>query len=439
MFGLFSKKRKYSHLNEKERSFIEDELLWLQSCYSLKSIKDTPFVFLHDADFLLSVSKNLAEEFERICNRCRMDVSSVLLCVFDDLDSKTWEKWRLTSNADDSPTFELTDDDSKELFRADIFKSTLKDPFWSIFIFGHQLSGISLEKNNYMKRNDPAFFIYNDAAAIYLGYGIIAANCVDKPSPQEWTLTEQGYHFDKVIYAIAVICLMTNTDYKSLLPHLTERAASQLTYEAEILLKYGDTKINPEELTKRETIADLIDSFILHERNNNFKKVFDITQELLQFTPNDSNITNNAGYSLLRLKKYEEAVVWFNRSIEKDPYFSFPFNNRGYCFLMLGKYSQAKVDFDTAIELGQDNAYAWRNKAIYAMIQNKWNNVLELLNKAYEIDAKTELIHFYRSIAHSNLGNKDEALHFKKLSEEINEYNDSIFTFDTIFTPQNHS
>ncbi|MCU0432781.1 MAG: hypothetical protein MUC87_04940 [Bacteroidia bacterium] len=437
MFGLFSKKRKYSHLNEQLRLEIENQLLWFIACYGMGPLKEEPFVFAHDTGFLFHISSNLAKEYSKIGKRCRVDVAQTALYIFDDIDTRTWEKWEFKTDSEGEPFFEQTGDTNTDLYRIDIFRSTLKDPYWSIFILAHQLSAFSLISKKFLEQKSPDFISYNDAAVIYFGYSIFAANCVDKPAPQEWKLTQEGYYFDKVIYATGIMCLITNTEYKTLLPHLSDRAALNLRHEAELLIKFGETNVNRKEIEKCESQARLINLYNEYTKEHEFEKVFEVVQKMLEIFPDDCNLTNNAGYALLMLKKYEEAIPWFNRSAEKDPYFDYPFNNRGYAYLMLGNFSQAKTDIYTAFELNNDNSFVWRNKAVYSMTQGNFEHVLEWLAKARQLDKHTELIHFYTSIAHRNLGNMQEAEYHQKLSEELKEFNDSVFHFHTIFERQN--
>jgi Flp pilus assembly protein TadD len=52
-----------------------------------------------------------------------------------------------------------------------------------------------------------------------------------------------------------------------------------------------------------------------------------------------------------REKKYAEAISWFDRAIESDPYMAYAWHDRGICLRELGKDEEAQKNFDKAVEL----------------------------------------------------------------------------------------
>lgn len=437
MFGLFSKKRKYSYLDEKIRKSIEAEFLWLHSCFGALTRNQIPFVFPQHADYSIAISENLAIECLKICKRCSVDVSKIMLCVFDDLATKSWTKWKIVVEGDNAPFLARTHEDAKDYYSVDVFQSTLKDPYWIIFILSYHISGIALQVYGFLQKKDEDFQIYNEAAMIYLGYGIFAMHCVDKPAPPQWKLTLDGFYFDKAVYASAILCLIKKVDYKEILPMLSSRAALYFRHEAELLATFRETSVTPQETARWMKIAELSDEYAHIESPTDFDKKLSLLLQIDSVKPNDYMIVNDVGYVLLQQKHYAQAVEWFDRSIALAPYCDFSFNNRGYCRLMLGQIDEAETDIGTAIELNGENSFAWRNQAIFKMIAGDFEEAIRLLDKAYVLKPQTELIHFYYSVAHLNNGNSEEAARYRKLSEELKEFNDSKFDFTTIFERQN--
>jgi tetratricopeptide (TPR) repeat protein len=437
MFGLFSKRRKYSYLDERIRMVIDEQFLWLHSCFGKLTLDQKPFVFPQHADYSIAVSENLALECTEICKRCSVDVTKIMLCVFDNRGSNSWIKWKIVCEGDNEPLLERTQAEAADYYMVDIFQSTLKNPYWSILVLSHQISGIALQMHDFLQKEEQDFKVYNDAAMIYLGYGIFAMHCLGSPPPPEWKLTRDGLYFDKAVYASAILCLIRNVSYLEILPMLSSGTALHFRHEAELLEKFGETRVTKQEILRSMKIAEVADEYSRIESATDFDKKLELLLQIDSLHTNDYKIANNIGYILLQQKNYEQAIEWFDRSIASAPYYSFAFNNRGYCRIMLDQLEEAHTDIETAIELQRENSFAWRNQAICKIITGNFEEAIRLLDKAFVLLPQTELIYFYYSLAHLNNGNEQEAARYRTLSIELKEYNDSRFDFTTIFERQN--
>ena len=72
---------------------------------------------------------------------------------------------------------------------------------------------------------------------------------------------------------------------------------------------------------------------------------------------NSSKALNNIGLSLAQLKKYNEALTYFNRAIEKNPASAYAYGNRGTLFYQTGDKDKACADWQRSAELGNERAY----------------------------------------------------------------------------------
>ncbi len=66
---------------------------------------------------------------------------------------------------------------------------------------------------------------------------------------------------------------------------------------------------------------------------------------------------------MINLKRYEEAIQFFDKSIELDSSFSIIYVNKGVCLYCLNKFEESIVCFDRAIELNPNLSTAYNNKA----------------------------------------------------------------------------
>src|SRR5574339_296660 len=101
---------------------------------------------------------------------------------------------------------------------------------------------------------------------------------------------------------------------------------------------------------------------------------------------------NNKAVSLAELGKHEEAIFWYDKVIEINPYDVDAFNNKGISLGDLGKYEEAVTSFDKALRIDSDNLLALNFKAVALGNLGKKQDALETLDKALSIDPTDEAI-----------------------------------------------
>jgi tetratricopeptide (TPR) repeat protein len=65
-----------------------------------------------------------------------------------------------------------------------------------------------------------------------------------------------------------------------------------------------------------------------------------------------------------KLGRYDEAMVCFDRAIEKDPMQSGAWHNKGEALRRQDKYAEAIQQFDRAIEIDSAYSKAWNSKGL---------------------------------------------------------------------------
>jgi tetratricopeptide (TPR) repeat protein len=75
-------------------------------------------------------------------------------------------------------------------------------------------------------------------------------------------------------------------------------------------------------------------------------------------------IYGNRGIELVKLKRYEEAIGAFTRSIEIFPWFDFTHLSRAEAYYRIKKYPQALAGFNRAIELKPENPRSYYGRAL---------------------------------------------------------------------------
>jgi tetratricopeptide (TPR) repeat protein len=75
-------------------------------------------------------------------------------------------------------------------------------------------------------------------------------------------------------------------------------------------------------------------------------------------------IYNNRGNELLKLKRYNEAMIDFNKAIALYPNFEIAYINRATTFYFLGRYQEALRDYNHAIAINPDNHQPYYRSAL---------------------------------------------------------------------------
>jgi hypothetical protein len=105
-------------------------------------------------------------------------------------------------------------------------------------------------------------------------------------------------------------------------------------------------------------------------RMNTFSSPFllwDDAEKLVRDKPDAygvERIYNNRGNELLKLKRYNEAMIDFNKAIALYPNFEITYINRATTFYFLGQYQEALRDYNRAIALNPDNHQPYYRSAL---------------------------------------------------------------------------
>ena len=94
---------------------------------------------------------------------------------------------------------------------------------------------------------------------------------------------------------------------------------------------------------------------------------------------------NNFGYQRMKIGEFQEAIKNFDRAIEINEFYPYPYNNRGFAYLNLGELDKAIRDINYSIELDGDNSYAYKNRALYFLEINDKKEALANLKLAWAL------------------------------------------------------
>ena len=124
----------------------------------------------------------------------------------------------------------------------------------------------------------------------------------------------------------------------------------------------------------------------------------------IQFDSNNTELWNEKGMTLRRMKRYEEAFKAYDKAIALKPDYATAWNNKGVVFTYLNKYEEALKTYDKAIEIKPDYATAWHNKGLAFANLKRYEEALTAYNKAIEFKPDYALAWSYKGRTLANLG-----------------------------------
>ena len=129
---------------------------------------------------------------------------------------------------------------------------------------------------------------------------------------------------------------------------------------------------------------------------NKYEKAIQYYNKVIERHPEYAEVWEAKGNALYSLKKYKEAIECYDKVIEIDPKYADAWYDKGVALAHLKKYKEAIECYNKAIDMHPGYAAAWYNKAcVYSLIRNK-NDSLKSLQKAIKLDKK------YKKLAMNN-------------------------------------
>ncbi len=87
------------------------------------------------------------------------------------------------------------------------------------------------------------------------------------------------------------------------------------------------------------------------------------------------NLSSNKGDALYNLKKYNDAILNYDKSLEIDPNIAYVYNNKGNALRNLNMQKEAIQCYDKAIQLDPNYNAAINNKNNLMNYMKNWNYV----------------------------------------------------------------
>lgn len=194
----------------------------------------------------------------------------------------------------------------------------------------------------------------------------------------------------------------------------SNQGADKVIEEAEALTKRGEIS---EALALYNQAAELYpdNQFIFVNRgniyNNHFRD-YDAAiadyNKTLELNPKFSWPYLNRAIALGRLKRWDEAIVDYGRALEMDQNYASAYNGRAWSYCQIGKFEEAIVDADRAIKLKPNEANFYDTRAAAYIGLKRYEDALADLNTAIKLSPEG-WIYYNRAELYRLMGNEAKA------------------------------
>ena len=162
------------------------------------------------------------------------------------------------------------------------------------------------------------------------------------------------------------------------------------------------------------------------EKHQNFKKAEETYEKIASITQNEEDYYK-IGVIKFKLKKYEESIQAFDKTISLNPKHKKAYTNKGTNLIFLNKLKEAIEVFNKAIAIDPNYDIAYYQKGVAEEKNNDKQNAFLSLKKAYDI-TKNPYYALQAGIIANHLGRfKDSEKYLDRAMALIKEKNDIMF------------
>jgi tetratricopeptide (TPR) repeat protein len=117
-----------------------------------------------------------------------------------------------------------------------------------------------------------------------------------------------------------------------------------------------------------------------------YEEALSYFDQALELRPSYYSVLNNKGIALSKLENYEEAINCYNKVLRFDPKYPHALSNKGETLRKLGKHQEAMEYVDKALEINSKLPFIWLNKGETLMAMNRNEEAIKYIDKSLELD-----------------------------------------------------
>lgn len=138
--------------------------------------------------------------------------------------------------------------------------------------------------------------------------------------------------------------------------------------------------------------ADYVNCGVVNSFTGEHEQALAYYNRSLELDPENIYALNNRGYTYNLMEQYPVALADFDRVLQINPDFAYALNNRGLARFKTGHEEEGIRDIERSLVLDADNAYAYLNLGIYSRDKGDFETALQHFHRAQEMDRNTHQI-----------------------------------------------
>jgi len=136
----------------------------------------------------------------------------------------------------------------------------------------------------------------------------------------------------------------------------------------------------------QKDILELLNKAIRLDENRKYDEALGYLDKALEKKTNDAFIMFYKGKILVTIQRYEEAIIYFDKALEIDPNHAQSLHGKGYALSELQRYEEAIIYFDKALEIDPLETTILFYQSIAKLMSGDKEACLNLLKQAIDKD-----------------------------------------------------
>ncbi|MFZ2538094.1 MAG: tetratricopeptide repeat protein, partial [Oscillospiraceae bacterium] len=124
----------------------------------------------------------------------------------------------------------------------------------------------------------------------------------------------------------------------------------------------------------------------LYHKSKQYQRAIDFARQIIDQKGASSDLLSCVGVGFLGLGQYEKAIENFQRAIELDPIYAYPWHGLGTVYYYQKNYEKTIEYLRKAIELDPTFTYPWHGLGAVFFMQNNNEEAIEHYQKAIELE-----------------------------------------------------
>ncbi len=161
--------------------------------------------------------------------------------------------------------------------------------------------------------------------------------------------------------------------------------------------------------TENRTAADWFKIAADFVGKGDYENAVSFFNRTIEMDPNMAEAYLFRGLAYRNMQKYKEALADYTKLLSIDPNSAPAYNNRGVVYWKQGKHKEALADYNKTLSLAPNDYIVYNNRGVVYYEMGNYENALADYTKAISLNSKFAQSYWNRAVSYLKLNKKDEA------------------------------